>query len=233
MALGSVRPDSGREDRPKTAVRMGRVPWRSAGRRRLPFVALGGLLVVACVLGFAAATARLGHRVPVLAAAQALAAGQRIEASDLTQASTADDPTLGLIPAGEASSVVGRTAVVPLLAGTLLTRRLIGEAAFPPPGTVVASLALKPGQYPQGLAAGAHVAVFLSTGTTSTTSSGGPGATGGSSSPMRVSAVVVGVDPRGDGQGATVVTVLVSAADAGRVAGAGSVVLMQTAPGGD
>src|SRR5437667_281126 len=83
--------------------------------RRVPYLALGGLLVVVCVLGFAAATVRLGQRVSVLAIAQPVAAGQRIEAADLTQVSAADDPSLGLIPVSQAASVEGRTAVVPLL----------------------------------------------------------------------------------------------------------------------
>lgn len=209
-------------------VRGERGPWRTGRRRRrVPYLALGGLLVVVCVLGFAAATVRLGQRVSVLAIAQPVAAGQRIDASDLTQVSAADDPSLGLIPVSQAASVEGRTAVVPLLPGTLLTRRLIGDSAFPPPGQVVASLAVKPGQYPQGLAAGAHVAVFVSPANTP-----GQSSTGGSAAQTRLSAVVLGVDPRGDGQGATVVTLLLDASDAGRLAGAGGVVLMQTAAGG-
>ncbi len=54
MALDSVRPKSGLGDRPTVAVpRAGRGPWRAARRRRrLPFVALGGLLVIVCVLGY-------------------------------------------------------------------------------------------------------------------------------------------------------------------------------------
>ena len=111
---------------------------------------------------------------------------------------------------------------------------MLGDAAYPPAGKVVASLSVKPGQYPQGLAAGAHVAVYVSAGT----AAGGqaaPGATGsaGSVVPSRLSAVVLTVDPNGDGQGATVVTLLLDAADADSLAGAGSVVLMQTAPGGE
>ncbi len=219
------------DSRSSGAVRGGRGPWRTGRRRRrVPYLALGGLLVVVCVLGFAAATVRLGQRVSVLAVAQPVSAGQRIEAADLMQVSAADDPSLGLIPVSQASAVVGRTAVVPLLPGTLLTRSLVGDAAFPPAGRVVASLAVKPGQYPQGLAAGAHVAVFLSAGTAN---SGGQASTGAGGTQTRLSAVVLGVDPRGDGQGSTVVTLLLDASDAGRLAGAGGVVLMQTAPGGD
>src|SRR6266508_4625894 len=200
MALGSVRPETGRDER-STVVQppVGRGPWRAARRRgrRLPFLSVGGLLVLVCVLGFSYGAVRLGERVSVLAAAR---------------------------------PVVGRTAVVPLLPGTLLTRSLIGDAAFPPAGKVVASLAVKPGQYPQGLAAGSHVAVFVSA---ANATGGTQTSTGAGTTTTRLSAVVLGVDPRGDGQGATVVTLLLDASDAGRLAGAGGVVLMQTAPGGD
>ncbi len=232
MALGSVRPETGRDER-STVVQppVGRGPWRAARRRgrRLPFLSVGGLLVLVCVLGFSYGAVRLGERVSVLAAARPVAAGQRIEAADLRQVSAADDPALGLIPVSQATAVVGRTAVVPLLPGTLLTRSLIGDAAFPPAGKVVASLAVKPGQYPQGLAAGSHVAVFVSAGNAA---AGGQTSTGTGNASSRLSAVVLGVDPRGDGQGATVVTLLLDASDAGRLAGADGVVLMQTSPGG-
>src|SRR6266571_1173733 len=103
-----------------------RGPWRTRRRRRVPYLALGGLLVVVCVLGFAAATVRLGERVAVLAVAQPVAAGQRIEAADLTQVSAADDPSLGLIPVTQAAAVVGRTAVVPLLLDASDAGRLAG-----------------------------------------------------------------------------------------------------------
>jgi len=113
-----------------------------------------------------------------------------------------------------------------------LTQSLIGDAAFPPPGKVVASVALKPGQYPQGLVTGAHVEAFVSAGTTNGQTSGGSnGSTpAGPTSPL--SAVVLSVDLSGDGQGNTVVTLLLDASDATKLAGGAGVVLMQTAPAG-
>lgn len=241
MALGSVRPKSGLEDRSTVPVpRAGRGPWRAARRRRrLPFTALGGLLVIVCVLAYAYGAVRLGDRVQVLAVARSVAAGQPITAADLKQVSAAQDPGVQLIPAEQAAQVVGRTAVVPLLPGTLLTPSLVGEAAFPPPGKVSASLALKPGQYPQGLATGARVAVYVSPGGAGGNGQPAPapssaGGSAGGSSPVRLSAVVLGVDLAGDGQGATVITLLLDASDGPKLAAApaGGVVLMQTAAGG-
>jgi SAF domain len=175
----------------------------------------------------------LGDRVQVLAVARAVAAGKVFTAADLTQVSATRDPSVPLIAASQVSQVVGRTAVVPLLAGTLLTPAVVGEAAFPPAGQVTASLAVKPGQYPQGLAAGARVAVYVSTGPSNGVGQSAPaGSTGEASTPARLSAVVLGVDLAGDGQGSTVVTLLVDSADAARLAAApgGGVVLMQTSP---
>ncbi|MEV0611154.1 SAF domain-containing protein [Polymorphospora rubra] len=199
----------------------------------MPFVALGGLLVIVCVLAYAYGAAQLGDRVQVLAVARPVAAGQAITAADLRQVSAARDPGVRLVPASQAVEVVGRTAVVPLVAGTLLTPELLGDAAFPPGGQVTASVAVKPGQYPQGLAAGARVAVYVS----ATGPNGGqpaPEASSAVTGPARLSAVVLGVDLAGDGQGSTVVTLLLAAADAPLLAAApsGGVVLMQTSPEG-
>jgi hypothetical protein len=231
----SARPATGLADRPAASDgRAGPGPWRAARRRRrVPYLALGALLVVVCVLGFAYAAAQLGERVSVLAVARPVSAGQVIAAADLKAVSAADDATLGLIPASSAGSVVGRTAAVPLLPGTLLTRAVLGDPQDPPAGKVTASLALKPGQYPQGLQPGASVAVFVASAAPAAGQNGASGS-GATSTPARLSAVVRGVDLAGDGQGNTVVTLELNASDAGRLAGAaaGGVVLMQTAPGG-
>jgi hypothetical protein len=200
----------------------------------MPYLAVGGLLVVVCVLSYAYLAIRLGDRVPVLAVDRPVAAGQVFTAADLTQVPAADDPSTGLIPASQAGQVVGRTAVVPLLAGTLLTRSLVGDAAFPPAGQVVASLALKPGQYPQGLPVGAHVAVFVTRPQSNAPASSPSSDTTPATTPDQLSAVVLGVDLGGDGQGNTVITLLLAGTDAGRLAAAGTtdVVLMQTSPAG-
>lgn len=237
MALDSVRPKTGLEDRATaTAARAGRGPWRATRRRRrLPFVALGGLLVIVCVLAYAYGAAQLGDRVQVLAVARPVAAGQAITAADLKEVSAARDPGVRLVPAAQAVEVVGHTAVVPLVAGTLLTPELLGDAAFPPGGQVTASVALKPGQYPQGLAAGARVVVYVSAAPDGGQPAPAASSAASGSTPARLSAVVLGVDLAGDGEGSTVITLLLAATDAPQLAAApsGGVVLMQTSPEGN
>lgn len=68
-----------------------------------------------------------------------------------------------------------------------------------------------------------------------TNEGGQQGKASNSATPGRLAAVVLGVDLAGDGQGATVITVLLDASDSARLAAApaGGVVLMQTAPAGD
>lgn len=235
MALGSVRSNTGLEDGHLVPVpRAGWGPWRAARRRRrLPFVALGGLLVIVCVLGYAYGAVRLGDRVQVLAVARPVAAGQSIVAADLKQVSAARDPSVRLILATRAAQVVGRTAVVPLVAGTLLTPELLGDAAFPPTGKVTASVALKPGRYPQGLVAGARVAAYVSANPRDEPAAAANSAA--DTTPARLLAVVLAVDLAGAGQGSTVVTLLLDAADGPQLAAApdGDVVLMQTSSEGN
>jgi hypothetical protein len=204
---------------------------RGPKTRRLPYLTAGGLLVIVCVLTFAYTASRLGDRISVLAVARPVPAGQPIAVADLKLVPAADDGQLGLIPAAQATRVIGRTAVVPLVPGELLTHGLLGQTSFPPSGKVAASLALKPGQYPQGISAGARAAVFISPTGAALPGAGSPPSVG---SQVRMSAVVLGVDLAGDGQGATVVTLLLDSGDAPRLAAAaaGAVVLMQTSPDG-
>jgi hypothetical protein len=169
--------------------------------------------------------------VQVLAVARPVAAGQAITAADLTTVSAAEDPNVRLVTAAKEDEVVGRSAAVPLLPGTLLTPALVGESAFPPAGKVSASVALKPGQFPAGLSRGARVAVYVSA---TVAQNGNAVEPSSNASPTRLNATVLGVDPAGDGQGGTVVSLLLDAADSARLASApaGGVVLMQTSASG-
>jgi len=210
-----------------------RGPWRAARRRRrLPYLTAGGLLVVACVLAFAWTSAELSDRVAVLAVARPVAAGQPITAADLKQVMAVRSPELTWIAASDAHEVLGRTAAVPLVPDTLLTAALIGEPRFPPPGQTLASVALKPGQYPRQLGPGAHVAVYLTNNTGPTTADS---ASSGKGVPPATLTAVVLDTALTDGQGTTVVSLLLATDDAPRLASAppAGLVLMQTAPGGE
>lgn len=137
--------------------RSGRAPDGSApvgGRpasrqRQLPWLALGLLLVVMSILGFALWTVQQAERVPVVVAAHPLAAGHRIERGDLQVVSVGADAGLAVLGAGEIDQVIGSTARGPIPAGTPLSPALVvGAADLVPPGQAVVGAALVPGELP-------------------------------------------------------------------------------------
>jgi len=222
-AVGGARPGTGR-------VSVGAV----RRRRMLPYATAGAVLVLACALVFAVVAVNLGHRVTVLALARTVWAGQPITAADLKAVPAADDGGLGLIPTSQTASVLGQTPVVPLTPGTLLLRSMLGAPTFPAAGQLTASLALKPGQYPLHLAAGARVVIFLNPAPAalqpaSTTPAAADASAG---TPRRITAMVLDVVAGADGQGGAVVELLLASSDAARLAATppAGVVLMQSAP---
>ena len=128
-------------------------------QRRLGLAALGVLLAAggAAVAGSAA----LGGQsaVDVLVAARAVPAGTVVQAEDLRAASLSGSG-VSLLSAAAASQVVGQTATVDLVEGTVLTDAMVDEAPSPRPGFVVVGVAAGEGQAPVGeLVAGVRVAV--------------------------------------------------------------------------
>lgn len=191
-------------------------------RRAIPFLAFGLVLLLAGALGFAYLATRLGDRTLVLAIARPVQAGAVIQASDLQAVSAAQDSGLKLIPAIQKDQVVGRTAAVPLVAGSFLVPAQLGKASFPPSGQAAATLALKPGQYPESLAAGAHVMIYMPAVKDSTAAD---------AAPRKVAASVVSVSASAD-DGALVSLVL-SESDAPTLAGGtNGMLLVQVAGSG-
>jgi hypothetical protein len=122
--------------------------------------------------------------------------------------------------------VVGRTAAVPLAAGSLLTEGQVGPAAWPPTGQAVIAVPVKPGRAPAGLSAGSRVVVLV-------VPANGPGQeTGKNAGARRAVASVVSVSAGADQVGNQFVTLLLSADAAETVASAsGDVSLVQLGPG--
>ena len=200
-------------------------------RRRVsvPRVLFGVLLVLGFALAGAVLANRIDTRSPVLAVAHALNAGQTIIDADLTVVRVAADTTVATTPAAQRTAVVGRTATMPLTAGSLLTPAQVGAPVWPPAGQSAIALQVKAGHAPGGLAAGAHVTVLVvptSSGTTTQTS------TSQAVQPPTADATVVSIRPVGDQSGASVVTLLLTASDALRIAAAsGEPVLVQIGAG--
>jgi hypothetical protein len=191
----------------------------------VPLAAGGVVLVVVCALVFAEGWLAAGHRQPVLALSQPVAAGQVITAADLETVRVSVAGPVSLVPASRQAEVVGSTAAVSLPAGSLLAGSDIGT---PPPvkGQVRLGVALKPGAYPPDLAAGEDVDVLAT-----------PSSSGSAPAALPVGeAVVLSVSPvtASSGSGDTVVEIQVPADAMPQVAAANAAgqIALATIPAG-
>ena len=174
-------------------------------RRNGPLAAAGVLLVAGCALAFTLAWLRAGDRLPVLAVAHPVAAGQVLTAADLQVVRVSVGGPVTLVPASQEPDVAGHAASTALPAGSLLAA---GDIGAPPPaaGQAVLGVAVKPGQYPPDLAAGDTVDVLALPGGPA----GGPGPGGSGQVALPAGqAVVVSVTPQA-APGQTVVEIRVS-----------------------
>jgi len=161
---------------------------------------------------------RVDIRVPVLAAAHAISAGQVVTADDVTTVKVAAEAGVATVPASQISTVVGQVAAVPLVAGTLLSAAQFAGAVWPGSGEAVIAVPVKPGRLPSGLPAGARVTVLV---VPTGTPGGAGGGQGGQPQVEKATATVVSAEPATDQSGTTVVTLVLSAADATRIASTG------------
>jgi SAF domain-containing protein len=183
-------------------------------RRSTPHILLGAVLVAVFGLGFAVTALRVDPRTAVLALAGPVAAGHVLTDADLTVVRIVPDPSLGVLPEAQRSAVVGRTLRLPMAAHSLLSSDALGPAAWPPKGESLIAVSVKAGRVPSGVEAGAPVLVLVVPGASST---GGDPA-----NPLAVPqarATVVSVIAA-DSSGASVVSLLMTSADAVSIVGA-------------
>lgn len=130
--------------------------------RRIPYLLLGVILVVACAAAAVIVSTRLGDRQSVLMLARPVAVGQPLSTLDLRRVPMPTDIGFEVVPAAESSTVLGQPVAYSLPAGTLLTRVALGTPAIPPVGQAVVGVSLGAGQFPPALALGTRVAVLVS-----------------------------------------------------------------------
>lgn len=135
---------------------------RGPGRtRRMPWVALGSLLIAGAIVGFALFTISQASRTLVWVAAADIPAGATIERSQLSLVAIGADPGVRLLARGQEAAVIGAVARSPIPAGTPLSAAMVvGPHEVVPLGQAVVGAELKRGQYPSGrLATGDRVAL--------------------------------------------------------------------------
>jgi hypothetical protein len=202
-------------DEQPVRVRMAMPP----GGRRLSLVLVAVMVAVGSALVFAVLWANAGARRPVLAMARTVPAGTVIQAADLAVVRVSADAQLVPLPATQRGQVVGRTAAVDLVAGTLVTQAQLGDAPLLAAGEAVVGLALRGARLPTPrLRTGDWVHVVHTAGIDESSSTGGQ-AGGGQ---VLAVARVFGVQPP-DPSGTVVVSVRVAEQAASMIADAAAV----------
>ncbi|MEU6572548.1 SAF domain-containing protein [Streptomyces sp. NPDC046805] len=115
--------------------------------------------MVVSAVGFTLVARTVGERDQVLVLARDVPVGRVLKPGDLRVVEVAADA--GVVPLADRSTVLGRQARVPLVAGSLLAPGQVGTGAdFPPKGFSQVALAVEPGGAPPDLVRGERVAVL-------------------------------------------------------------------------
>lgn len=188
-------------------------PARSPRSRSTARIAIGVLVVSLSALGAAVLFSSAADRVTVIGVARDVPIGQKITEEDLREVSIAGGSGLQSIPADDAATVIGRTASVQLIGGSLLNPRQLADGPSLPDGTVIAGAVLKGGQYPVGLSIGDMVDVIETT---------SPDASGVGEPVVRGQATVTDIAEPDDGQSQLLVSLAVPSDSATAVSSAGA-----------
>ncbi len=207
----ATAPNGRGADRSDRSVR----PVAPVRQRNLTRVAIGAVVIAVSTLGVVSLTTNPAPRQTAFAVAQTVAAGQPIHRDDLRIVDLPARTNLRTIPASGAGRIVGRTAAVTLMAGSLLSPDQIRSVDTSARTALVGAI-LKPGQYPSTLAVGDRVLIVTTPDTSTGTS---VDATASTTDTAR--GLVVTVTPEPSGTGSTSVSLRVSIGDAPAVAAAG------------
>src|SRR3546814_7312675 len=119
---------------------------KSRRQRRWSLALAGVLLILGSGMVFLLVFVNAGDREPVLAIAREVPAGQVISGADLQIVRVGADPGVSTIREARRSDVVGQTAAVDLIPGTLLVEDQLGEPVALAAGDSIVGLALIGGE---------------------------------------------------------------------------------------
>jgi hypothetical protein len=150
-------------------------PLRFLGNRhaRRPVVAVASVvLITICIAIFTSIYVHAGDRVPVLALAHDVPQGQVLTKADLVVVSISLSGSLAPVSAADLGLVVGRTAIVSLFRGTLLSRSELNAQRGLAKGRAIVGVATKAGQLPAGGVANGDTVNVILTGSPATLEGG-------------------------------------------------------------
>jgi hypothetical protein len=130
-----------------------------ATRRSYPILAAGLLAALVGALLFSTIASGFDHRHAVLTVARPVAAGDVVTRDDLQTIKVSTSSGVGLVAARDLNRIVGRTAAVPLVAGSLLASGQLGSPSGLATGQAAVGVLLDPGRFPPGLRSGDRVAI--------------------------------------------------------------------------
>jgi hypothetical protein len=116
--------------------------------RRVPWIALGVILVLVGALGFGLMLQSAGDRTSVVVASRDINPGQQIERADLRLVDMAVDGEAALLTAAERDGLVGQVATSRIPAGSVVNRDQFAADSGLKSGQVVIGVPLGPGGVP-------------------------------------------------------------------------------------
>lgn len=137
----AVRPLQGEEKAGTVQVNGPRV-------RRVPWVALGVILVLVGALAFGRLLQSAGERTSVVVASRDINPGQQIEPGDLRLVDMAVDGEAAVVPAAQRDRLLGQVATSRIPAGSVVNRDQFAADSGLEQGQVVIGVQLAPGGVP-------------------------------------------------------------------------------------
>ncbi|WP_087096136.1 SAF domain-containing protein [Nocardiopsis sp. JB363] len=197
----------------------------SGGPKRWRWLLLALTLTTAGALGGVIALERLDDRTGVVVADGDLSAGHILTLSDLRVSEMTISSDISFVDAGRMEEIVGQTLTLPVVEGGVVPETGLGsDAEFPEADRALVGATLQPGRFPASLGAGANVSVIV-----------GGGEETEEGAPQAYLALVRTLTPDPGVEGAVNAELLVSSADAARIAdaaAAGQISLVQVHPRG-
>lgn len=109
-------------------------------------IAIAITAVGALIVGYAFLS--LSDTVGVVVAGQTIERGTTITSDDLTVANIQMDPSIATIPASDLEDLLGQSAAVEIVEGSLVSPAEVTGDPIPAPGETLVNLSLQPGQFP-------------------------------------------------------------------------------------